>query len=62
MEIEVTTGDSLSVESESDGRVRFSINDISIVLPSMTAAILSVKIQQIIKGTYKTKRKTLRPK
>ena len=61
MEIFTSHDDKISVEPETDGRVRFTINDVSIVMPSMTAAIVSVNIQQIIKGTYKTKRKTLRP-
>ena len=62
MEIEVTHKDIISVLPETEGRVRISVNDISIILPPMTAAIVSVTIQQIIKNTFKRKRKTLKPK
>ena len=62
MEIFTTQEDILTVLPDDEGRVRFTVNRICIVMPPMTAAIVSVAIQQIIREKFKKKRLTKRPK
>jgi hypothetical protein len=62
MEIITTTEeDILTVLPDKDGKIRLTINKICVVMPPMTAAIVCVAIQQILRGTYKKKRNTKRP-
>lgn len=61
MEIITTEKDIITVLPDKEGQVRFTVNEICIVMPPMTAAIVAVAIQQIIRSAYKKKRNTKRP-
>ena len=60
-EIFTTENDIITVLPDKEGQVRFTVNKICIVMPPMTAAIVAVAIQQIIRETYKKRRKSKRP-
>lgn len=62
MEIFTTHEDIITVLPDTEGNIRFTVNKICIVMPPMTAAILAVAIQEILREKYKTDRKTKRPK
>lgn len=62
MEIFTTEKDILTVLPDKEGNIRLTVNEICIVMPPMTAAIVAVAIQEIVREKYKTNRKTKRPK
>lgn len=60
MEIITTPDDILRVNSDEDGRIRFSINKVTIVMPPLTATLVAREINESLK-IAKRPRQTLRP-
>ena len=60
MEIRTTPDDILTVNSDDEGLIRFSINKVTIVMPPLTATLVAREINESLK-IAKRPRQTLRP-